>query len=171
MKKIFFISCIVAAMLSLFSCSDSEKNDVTETPDEELEALLTSAPPSDTRYALGEGALYFKDGDNEVAIGLSMPKNELTDMLPEMTAGEFDGFAMENWEFTLTYKDVTADDAAAYAKALVDAGFSVDALTEDMRPLGFEAVRFSGKNKDGYPVSMLLKDGEFMVIISEPKKD
>ncbi len=106
-----------------------------------------------------DGTWTYKDADGgEGQVGGNWPDNEYTKLIPKpdftITAAVVEGNT-----FTVMFSDTTKEQITAYVEKVKNAGFTVDAETEDQEMGGIAIYSYTASNSSGYQIEITLSGG------------
>lgn len=113
-----------------------------------------------------DGSLVIVDDGNTTSLNGNWPDNAYTKGIP---APDFDILATsdDGSTFTAVFGEVTKEQVAAYAEALKEAGFTVDAETTDQDIAGMVMYYYAAGHADGRLAELVFSGAQSALTISK----
>ncbi len=129
---------------------------------------LEFKPDGSAVYTDGEGSTVIQNPDgtwtirgddgSTASVGGGWPDNEFTQQIPQPDFTVSIGSESAD-RFMITFSDATIEQIKEYAEQIKNAGFTVDAETQDMEMAGMSVFSYTAKNAAGYEINVFSASG------------
>jgi hypothetical protein len=123
--------------------------------------VVIQKPDGSWSFTDGEG------GDADISFGGDWPENEFTKLIPKPEFSLSSAVATPNL-FSVTFVDAAIEQIKDYTEQVKNAGFTVDAETEDQEVMNMVIYSYTAKNADGYSVNVFSATGMAGLTIEKP---
>ncbi len=129
---------------------------------------LEFKPDGSAVYTDGEGSTVIQNPDgtwtiegddgSTASVGGGWPDNEFTQQIPQPDFIVSIGSESAD-SFMITFSDATIEQIREYAEQIKNAGFTLDAETQDMEMAGMALYSYTAKNAAGYEINVFSASG------------